>query len=100
VSEEQHFLVVEAFDPDDDTDRFTIEHPARCATLDMPCHVGHYEEDGIGSYFRHADDVDAFADWLPAVPVGRHAIEGWTKKVGWEFTEYDGGLRLVEGAAS
>jgi hypothetical protein len=96
-----HVLHVEPFDPDDDTDRFTIAHPGRCATLDMPCHVGHYEDDVcLTSYFRHADDPDPLDIGLPVVGVGEHLIEGYTYQTcangPWGAAEWDGGLRLVD----
>ncbi|HEY4377853.1 MAG TPA: hypothetical protein VGM93_11880 [Acidimicrobiales bacterium] len=101
----QHFLVVEAFDPDDDTDRFEIEHPADCPTesiyegrlLVHRCHVALHEDNGITEHFRHADDPDPFDTGSEPVGVGRHPIEAWTEKIsGWESTEYRGGLRLTD----
>ena len=95
-----HVLHVEPFDPDDDTDRFTIEHPTRCGLLDLMCHVGHYEGDcAITEFFRHADDPDPFDKHLPAVGVGKHLIEGYTVQTRangpWGAAEWNGGLRLV-----
>lgn len=97
---EAHVLHVGPFDPDDDTDRFTIVHPARCETLDLQCHVGYYEDtDNIADFFRHADDPDPIAPHLPTVGVGEHLIEGYTVQTRCNgplgAAEWDGGLRLV-----
>jgi hypothetical protein len=100
----QHYLVVAPFDPDDDTDRFEIEHPAGCPTeliydgrvLVYQCHEALEEDNGITEYFRHTDDPDPTDPHTQPVGVGRHPIEAWVEKInGWEFTEYRTGLALV-----
>lgn len=106
-----HVLIVEPFDPDDDTDRYEIEHPANCPTIathtsadgqhvawEYRCAVAHYEyEEGVSGFFRHADDPAPDDPYLPAVGVGRHLIEAWHRALRHvDGTEYEGGLRLAE----
>lgn len=104
----QHFLVVAPFDPDDDTDRFDVEHPDDCPRLVVDrgpdgepvtvenCAVGFYiGEYGVTEYFCHIDDVDGDRGQEKVAP-GRHEIEAWHEVHRHpEYTEYDAGVRLV-----
>jgi hypothetical protein len=102
-----HYLVVQPFDPDDDTDRFDIEHPS-CATEEIyggaavhyTCAVeAHVEAAGIDGYFRHADDPHGDLRRTP-VGVGWHRIEAWQEAVRTlAGMEYNAGLQLADGAS-
>jgi hypothetical protein len=106
-----HVLVVEPFDPESD-DWYDVEHLDDCPRRDLEGLPGAWEyacgvefylgEEGIGSYWHHADDPDCFADWTDALKPGRYKIEVWHKRHPggpWGAEEWDGGLRLVEEAA-
>lgn len=101
-----HFLVVYDFDPEFD-DWYEIEHPDDCrsrlAKQWYACGVEHYEgEEGIGSYWRHADDPDPYDHNAEPLKPGRYEIEVWHKRhpAGpWGSEEWDGGLRLTEAAS-
>lgn len=97
-----HTLVVEPFDcPDGDpAECFTVEHPSSCPDdhYGLPyCGVAVQADNGLETYFRHADDPAPSDPDLPAVTVGRHPIEVWHEKIRtWPAVEYDSGLRLAE----
>lgn len=105
-----HFLIVGPFDPDDETDRFDVEHPADCPAsdrqdgfyVDYDCEVAmHVEHEGIDTYFIHADDPAKGWD-QDRVTTGRHEIEAWSIRhpAGpWGSEEWSAGLRLVEEAS-
>lgn len=110
-----HWLVVGEFDqfnPDDDTDRFDVEHPDDCPqslrytgapgipdVLGYDCGVGVYiESDGFDTYFQHVDDPEKDTWYAERVAPGRWQIEVWSETHPggpWGPTEYSGGLRLV-----
>lgn len=105
-----HYLIVGPFDPDDDTDRFDVEHPADCPTIKMydspegpvlveNCGVGyHVDAAGIDGWFQHADDPAPSGYRLERVPAGRHRIEARSDTVRYAYgvVEHDGGLRVAE----
>lgn len=108
-----HVLVVGPFDPDDDIDRFDVEHPVDCPVehLGPPehpycihtCGVGyHIEATGIAEWFIHADDPAPAGRYQIRVPTGRHGVETWSemRPAGpWGPAEWDGGIELADARA-
>ena len=101
-SDQPHVLVLSY--GADGTPEFEIEHHPECATVarwdgevvDYDCAIGvQVSGSGIDSSFTGCDEDDhTYAEPL-RVP-GRYLIEFWTETYrGFDYTEYDAGLRLV-----